>query len=111
MFTGFTAIAQVGRYEEPVDTIPIGGQAQEIKSAQMEAHDRLREQLASLRDSIPVESAVVSDAQRKELDEIISHLRKTERSPEVMKRGYILLEEIRTALRPATPAKNRQSER
>jgi hypothetical protein len=97
--------AQVGRFEEPVDTIAIGGETQEHKSTQMESQDQLREQLSAVRDSLDtMRPRGLADERKKQLDEIIRGLKKTERSPELMKRGYALLNEVRRELNSGTAA-------
>jgi hypothetical protein len=92
----FCAAAQVGRFEEPVDTIPIGGEIQENKLTQMEAQDDLKKSLIELRDSLGNISTAdgVAD-KKKELDQVISGLGKTEHDPALMKKGYALLRELR----------------
>jgi hypothetical protein len=82
---------QVGRHEEPVDTIPIGGDIQENKMTQMESQDDLRKLLIQLRDSVDMISPATRATDRKrQLDQMISGLERTERSPGLMKKGYEL---------------------
>ena len=100
-------LAQVGRYEEPVDTIAIGGETQEHKSTQMESQDLLRQQLTAIRDSVDnMRPQSRGQERRKQLDEIIVGLKKTERSPELMKKGYALLNEIRAELKSGRASGN-----
>jgi hypothetical protein len=92
--------AQVGRYEEPVDTIAIGGEIQEHKSAQMESQDLLREQLSAIRDSVDIiRPQSRAEERKREVDQIIVGLKKTDRSPALMKKGYALLNDIRSELK------------
>lgn len=95
----FSLSAQVGRFEEPVDTIPIGGQTQENKQTQMQAQDQLAKEMVAIRDSLQYLSSQ-SDAQEKraQVDEVIRGLEARDQSPELMKKGYTLLEEIRSQL-------------
>jgi hypothetical protein len=98
--------AQVGRHEQPVDTLPIGGQVQENKQTQMQAQDTLLAQLKAVRDSISGLRAGSEyrslESTRKELDLIISELERDDQNPGMMKRGYALLNDIRGASRQAS---------
>lgn len=102
----FSLCAQVGRFEEPVDTIPIGGQTQENKETQMQSQDQLAKELISVRDSIqflpgPGDHA----ARRKELDRIVEGLQSRDQAPDLMKKGFAMLNEIRTQLRAEAHSK------
>jgi hypothetical protein len=52
LLLGTVASAQVGRHEQPIDTVPIGGQEQENKMTQLQGQERLLRDLQSLRDSL-----------------------------------------------------------
>jgi hypothetical protein len=96
----FSISAQVGRFEEPVDTIPIGGEVQENKAAQMEAQDQLTQDLIALRDSLHfIKPDETAEARMKEFDTVIKGLKNNDRSPELMKKGYVLLNETRGELK------------
>ena len=100
-----SVFAQVGRYEDPVDSIPIGGETQKIKQTQMEAQDELTSQLIAVRDSLKnLPSGSLTADKRKELDETIEGLRQHDQAPELMKRAYTLLNELRGELESASPA-------
>ncbi len=117
IFIASISFAQVGRYEQPVDTLPIGGKTQEIRESQMQGQDELMNQLVALRDSVSslqpkhsasanADSKVSLEDRKIQLDQIIKGLNKTQSSPELMKKGYSLLDEIRREIRPFySPAK------
>jgi hypothetical protein len=92
--------AQVGRFEEPVDTIPIGGAIQENKLTQMEAQDELTSQLIAIRDSLHlIRPQSIALKRRSELDAILKGMKGRDQTPELMKKGYSILAEIRAELR------------
>lgn len=95
----FSVCAQVGRFEEPVDTISIGGQTQENKEIQMQAQDRLAKEMIAIRDSLQYLSAENASDRKRQLDEVLRGLEAHDHSPELMKKGYTLLNEIRLELR------------
>lgn len=106
----FSLFAQVGRYEEPVDTIPIGGQTQEIKETQMKTQDQLTKELISVRDSLQYLSPEANALSKKrELDEIVQGLRARDPAPELMKKGFALLNAIRSELRAGVDSVGRDS--
>ncbi len=99
---------QLGRYEQPIDTLPIGGDEQENKTLQMERHDELRRTLVALQDSV---SAALDDKslsarqntllaeQQEKIGELISEFTKTEREVSLMKEAEIVIKETRLRLR------------
>lgn len=103
--------AQIGRHEQPVDTIPIGGDTQERKMDHMEGKEELIIALSALRDSVSAAvgstSAVNAGAQKKhplsarerELDEVISQLKKESSNQSLIKRGYALLHSVRAEMK------------
>ena len=80
------AYSQLGRYEQPIDTMSIGGEEQDDKMMQMERQDQLRSTLVVLRDSV---SAAIKSRQqtspekfvehREKIDELIKEFAATER--------------------------------
>jgi hypothetical protein len=105
------ASAQIGRHEQPVDTIPIGGDMQQRKMDHMEGKEELITALSALRDSVSSvirpTSAVNASTEKKhplssrerELDEVISRLKKESSNESLLKRGYALLHSVRAELR------------
>jgi hypothetical protein len=103
------AFSQNGRNELPQDTLPIGGQQQEVKMTQMEAQDQLASELTSLRDSVTnylAEHKSTTSVQGKantsaltkyktQIDELIDQMKKTEKDEALVKRGYTLLHDTR----------------
>lgn len=98
--------AQEGRAELQIDSISIGGKAQEHAEDQMQGQDELRAELIALRDSV---SSALSDnryksshatlkAQKEELNEVIQSLTNTERNAPAIKSGYALRNRIRVTL-------------
>lgn len=59
------SLAQQGRHELPIDTIPIGGEEQRVKMTRMRTSEELENDLISLRDSIASFTDRVTDVSGK----------------------------------------------
>ncbi len=102
------AYSQLGRYEQPIDTMSIGGEEQDDKMMQMERQDELLSTLAGLRDSV---SAAIKSRPQKSLERFVDHQEKidqlikefaaTERDVTLMKKAEVLIREARQTLREA----------
>ena len=101
-----STFAQIGRHEQPSDTIPIGGETQERKETQMEAQDELVSQLVALRDSV---NTLMSDKanmhknvnlsqRKKQLDQMINSLKASDQNEAMVKEGNTLLHEVRSEI-------------
>jgi hypothetical protein len=99
-FTLFSVSAQIGRHDAPADTTAIGGKVQQDMAGQMEAQDQLTNDLISVRDSVHlISSDAITGSRKMELDATIMGLKSSDQSPELMKKGYALLNEIRYELK------------
>lgn len=94
-----SALAQMGRYEEPRDSVPIGGEIQENKLNQMGLQDDLHSTLLQLRDSVDYIPEATRSQRRDELQSLLTEFKESERNPDLMKRGYSLVNRIRSEVR------------
>ena len=107
LFYNTIAFAQVGRVEQTVDSVPVGGQEQREQVDKMQAHDRLKEDLEQLRDSVNQfilgkekhgdQHQTLDELKtlRSELSALLNEFAKTDASADLAKRGYESLDKTR----------------
>src|SRR5690606_31165725 len=100
------AYSQLGRYEQPIDTISVGGEEQDGKMIQMERQDELRSTLVVLRDSVsaamksrPEPGSRKLEEQQRKIDELVKKFAESERDVSLMKEAETLVRETRQTLR------------
>ncbi len=107
------AYSQIGRHEEPIDTISMGGAEQDRQTMQMERHDELHSTLLTLRDSVKTlmrsdhrdhtsNSSAKLAEQRAKIDKLIKGFDATERDESLMRKAEIVIQETRRRLREVT---------
>jgi hypothetical protein len=92
---------QIGRHEQPIDTISIGGKQQERMMTHLEGYEQLLEDLKLLRDSVTnhqhAENTGTKDftTHKEKLNKLIAEMEEKDRDEALMREGYIILKEVR----------------